>query len=62
MSLHAYDKASWLRIVWEALEEWQDTHEGRNPAGGETYEKRLDDLNTAMAWIHEELEVEHEDV
>ncbi len=62
MSLHAYDKASWLRTVWEALEEWQDAHEGRNPTGGETYEKRLDDINTAMAWIHEELRVGHEDV
>ena len=45
-----------LEVIWDALHEWQDIHEGRNPVGKETYEERWDNICTAMAWIKEDLE------
>jgi hypothetical protein len=45
-----------LEVIWDALWEWQDIHEGRNAVGAETYEERWDDICTAMAWIKEDLE------
>jgi hypothetical protein len=62
MKLTANNKAAWLSTIWKALDEWQDAHEGRNAAGGETFEARYDDICTAMAWIAEELGVEQEDI
>lgn len=44
-----------LDLIWDALHEWQDAHEGRNSVNGETYEERWDDICLAMAWIKEEL-------
>jgi hypothetical protein len=60
MNLHAQDPQSWIETVWDALFEWQDAHEGRNPAGGVTYEERWDDICTAMAWITEAITEENE--
>ena len=48
-----------LEVIWDALHEWQDIHEGRNPVGKETYEERWDNICTAMAWIKEDLEDIH---
>ncbi len=62
MKLTANNKAAWLATVWEALHDWEADHEYRNAAGGETFERRYDDICTAMAWIAEELGVEQEDV
>ena len=62
MKLTANNKAAWLSTIWTALEEWQDVHEDRNAAGGETFERRYDDICTAMAWIAEELEVNQDDI
>jgi len=45
---------SWLGIVREALEEWQDAHEGRAAVGTETFEERWDNICTAMEWIFQE--------
>lgn len=55
MQLTRGDRESWIETVWEALHEWQDEHEGRNPAGGTTFEERWDDICTAMAWIEEQI-------
>ena len=60
--MNANDKASWLEVVWEALHDWEAEHEDRVAVGTETFEERWDDICTAMAWIHEELGVAHEEV
>lgn len=60
--MNANDKASWLEVVWEALHDWEAEHEGRAAVGTETFEERWDNICTAMAWIHEELGVTHEEV
>ena len=56
------DKASWLSVVWEALHDWEAEYEGRSAVGTETFDERWDNICTAMAWIHEELGVKHEEV
>lgn len=62
MILHAHNKASWLETVWDALHDWEAEHEERSAVGIETFDERWDDICTAMAWIHEELGVKHEEV
>lgn len=54
-NLTSNNVGSWFDIIWEALHEWQDAHEGRAAVGTETYEERWDDICTAMAWLAEEL-------
>jgi len=58
----AHDRAAWLSTIWTALEEWQEEYEGRAAVGTDTYEQRWDDICTAMAWIHEDLNIEHKEI
>ena len=52
------NKASWLNTIWTALDEWQDMRWDVT----EKDRKQCDNINTAMAWIAEELDVEQEDL
>ena len=56
----ANDKASWLGVVWGALELHREftIPEGVDP----DYDEDWADICTAMAWISEELGVTHEEV
>tara|TARA_R110002110_G_scaffold56539_1_gene160518 strand:- start:570 stop:743 length:174 start_codon:yes stop_codon:yes gene_type:complete len=49
MKLTAGDPESWLATVWAALDEWGDEF------SGVVIQARLDDVNTAMAWIRDDL-------
>ena len=49
-----------LRTVWDTLQNYRDEliPEGRD----EMYDDQWDDICTAMAWIHEALDINHEDI
>ena len=58
--MSANDKASWLGVIWGALELHRELTipEGVDP----DYDEEWDNICTAMAWIHEGLGVTHEEV
>lgn len=59
-TMNANDKASWLAVIWDALEGYREEAipEGVEPE----YDEEWDNICTAMAWVAEELELEIEEV
>ena len=55
MKLHALDATSWLSTVWDALEDYHETH---ILEGDKASAEKWDDVCSAMAWIAEALEID----
>lgn len=51
----AYDPASWLNCIWEALQEHRDKN---IPEGQPQNDEAWDEITTAMAWVQETLGVD----
>ena len=53
------DRASWLGVIWNALHAHRET---TIPEGTPVNDAAWDEITTAMAWVHDELGVDHDEV
>ena len=55
MKLNANDKATWIKTIWDALDDHRETCDLLNATID------WDDICTAMAWIAEDMEVDSDE-
>lgn len=54
-----HDNASMLSVIWNAL---HSHRENCIPEGVPEYDDEWDEICTAMGWLHEMLDVDHEEL